>query len=82
MDPVIWLTPDEAAERYNIKAGTIRKWLREGKLAGAQVGGKLWRIKEADIETFIYGHYRGFAQPDMWDYGIFKWEKIKNKKKE
>ena len=50
-----WLTPDRAAEEYNLKAGTIRKWLRQGKLKGFKVGGSLWRISETELERFITG---------------------------
>ena len=48
-----WLSPDELAEIYNIKAGTIRKWLRNGKVQGQQVGGKLWRINRNVFDNFV-----------------------------
>ncbi len=50
-----YLTPEEAADRYRIKVGTIRKWLRQGKLQGYKVGGTLWRIPETELESFIKG---------------------------
>ncbi len=51
----IYLTPEEAAEKYKLAAVTIRKWLRQGKLKGYKVGGTLWRIEEAELETFVKG---------------------------
>lgn len=51
------LTPEQAAERLAIKPRTIREWLRntdKGKpgLKGTKVG-KLWRVKESDLEEFL-----------------------------
>jgi len=34
------------------KEKTVREWLRTGKLKGKKVG-RLWRIKESDLEEFI-----------------------------
>jgi excisionase family DNA binding protein len=45
------LTPDEAAKRLRVTSFTIRKWLRSGELQGIKAG-RLWRIKESEIETF------------------------------
>jgi excisionase family DNA binding protein len=50
-----YLTPEEAAARYKLKVGTVRKWLRQGKLKGFKVAGTLWRIEEAELERFING---------------------------
>jgi excisionase family DNA binding protein len=50
-----YLTPEEAAARYKLKVGTVRKWLRQGKLKGFKVAGTLWRISEAELERFING---------------------------
>ena len=55
MQKVEWLSPDEVAIIYNIKAGTIRKWLRNGKVQGYQVGGKLWRIDKSIFDKFVEG---------------------------
>ena len=53
MEKAVWLSPDEVATIYNIKAGTIRKWLRNGKVQGHQVGGKLWRIDKSMFDNFV-----------------------------
>ena len=49
------LTPEEAADRLAIKPRTIREWLMDGKLRGIKPGGKLWRVKESDLEAFLRG---------------------------
>jgi len=52
------LKPEEAAERLAVSAKAIRGWLREGKLRGVKVG-RLWRIREQDLEAFIEGNRVG-----------------------
>ena len=47
------LTPEQAAEILAIKPRTILEWLRTGKLKGVKVGGKLWRIRESDLEAVV-----------------------------
>ncbi len=46
------LKPEEAAEILGVNLGTVRRWLREGKLKGVKVG-RLWRITEEDLKAFI-----------------------------
>jgi len=46
------LKPEEAAEILGVNPGTVRRWLREGKLKGVKVG-RLWRITEEDLKAFI-----------------------------
>ncbi len=57
-------TPDEVAEILRVKVATVKRWLREGKLPGHKLG-RLWRIKESDLEGFKElggGHkYQGHA---------------------
>lgn len=45
------LTPENAAERLQVKPSTIRKWLRNGTLKGVKIG-MLWRISESTIEEY------------------------------
>jgi len=49
------LTVPEVAERLRTTAATVRRWLREGRLAGVMPGGtKLgYRIPETALETFM-----------------------------
>jgi excisionase family DNA binding protein len=46
------LTPEQAANQLGIAPRTLREWLRSGKLPGVKLG-RLWRIREADLEAFI-----------------------------
>lgn len=46
------LTPTQAAERLQVSVFSIQKWLRQGKLKGFKAG-RLWRIREADLDEFI-----------------------------
>lgn len=46
------ITPVQAAERLQVSVFTVQEWLRQGKLKGFKVG-RLWRIREADLDNFI-----------------------------
>ena len=48
------LTPDQVAERLQISRVTVMDFLRKGRLKGYRVG-RLWRIKEEDLEAFLEG---------------------------
>ena len=48
-----YYSPEEVAEKYNISGVVVRKWLREGKLKGIKLGGKIWRIPEVELEQFV-----------------------------
>ena len=51
------LTIDEAAARLRISPRTCREWLRIGRLRGLKYG-KMWRIREADVNSSIREHLR------------------------
>jgi excisionase family DNA binding protein len=48
------LTPEQVAERLQISRVTVMDFLRKGRLKGHRVG-RLWRIKEEDLEVFLEG---------------------------
>lgn len=48
------LTPEQVADRLQISRVTVMDYLRKGRLKGHRVG-KLWRIKEQDLEAFLEG---------------------------
>jgi excisionase family DNA binding protein len=48
-------SPDAAAAALDVKPETIRQWLRSGKLGGVKVG-RLWRVRESDLEAFLKGN--------------------------
>jgi len=48
------LTPEQVADYLQVHPETVRKWLREGQLAGINLGGRArWRIRRADVDRFI-----------------------------
>jgi excisionase family DNA binding protein len=47
-----YYSPEEIAEMYSLKPGTVRKWIREGKLKAVKLGA-LWRISEEERQRFI-----------------------------
>ncbi|MEW6274946.1 MAG: helix-turn-helix domain-containing protein [Bacillota bacterium] len=47
-----YYSPSEIAKKYNLKEGTVRKWLYKGDLKGIKLGG-LWRIPESALEEFL-----------------------------
>ena len=49
-----WLTVNQIAERLQVHQETVRRWLREGRLAGRNFGGKSgYRVRERDFEAFL-----------------------------
>ncbi len=49
-----YLTVAEVAERLRVYPGTVKRWLRDGKLVGVQLGDRAgWRITEEDLEAFL-----------------------------
>jgi len=46
------LTPDEAAKILKVNVRTVTNLIRAGDLKGVKVG-RVWRIREEDLEAFI-----------------------------
>jgi excisionase family DNA binding protein len=51
------LTVEQAAAILQLSPKTIKDWLRAGKLPGCKIG-RLWRVKQADLEAFIQASRR------------------------
>lgn len=47
-------TPEDAAKALMVNPETVKRLLRAGKLGGFKIG-RLWRIKESDLEEFMKG---------------------------
>jgi excisionase family DNA binding protein len=47
-----YYSTEDVAEILGFKEKTVREWLRTGKLKGKKIG-RLWRVKESDLEEFI-----------------------------
>lgn len=49
-----YLTVDQVAERMQLSAWTVRKWLRDGKLEGSYLSDRAgWRVPETAIVAFL-----------------------------
>ncbi|GAC1328521.1 MAG: hypothetical protein NVS2B16_30230 [Chloroflexota bacterium] len=54
------LTVPEVATYLRIDPESTRRWLREGKLAGINLGrGSGWRVRRADLARFIADRHTG-----------------------
>jgi excisionase family DNA binding protein len=47
-----YYSPQEIAEKFNLKPRTVANWIRQGKLKAIKLG-DLWRVHQADLEAFI-----------------------------
>ena len=47
------LTPEQVTERLAVSRITVMKWLRQGKIPGRKLGGKIWRVHPDDLQAFI-----------------------------
>ena len=49
------LTVPEVAERLQVHANTVRRWLASGRIRGAKYGGDKtgWRVRPSEVERFI-----------------------------
>jgi excisionase family DNA binding protein len=47
-------TVGELAEYFRVDPESIRRWLRDGRLIGINLGRRSgWRIRQADLEAFV-----------------------------
>lgn len=48
-------TPKQVAERYGVRAETVRQWIRDGRLEALDIGSpgrKVYRITENQLKKF------------------------------
>ena len=50
--PAEFLSVQRAAEVADVAAGTIRRWIREGRIEGHRAG-RVLRVKRADLEALL-----------------------------
>lgn len=43
------LDTTQAAKRWNVTAGTIRRWIQGGKLAAVKTPGGVWRVPDEPV---------------------------------
>ena len=48
-----FLSVRQAAERLQVSVWLIRDYLQKGKLKGAKLGSRLWRIPESALSEFM-----------------------------
>jgi excisionase family DNA binding protein len=63
-------TVNEIAEYFRVDPESVRRWLRDGKLLGINLGrGPGWRIRHGDLERFIGERLTraGERPPDVGD---------------
>lgn len=53
------LTPEQVADRLGLSVLTVRAWLRSEQLPGVKPGGRIWRVREVDLDEYIRGLSRG-----------------------
>jgi len=63
------LTPEQAAKALAVSPRTVKQWLRDGKLPGVKLAGKVWRVKASDLQAFIkkWEQTKQAAPPDSGD---------------
>lgn len=45
-----WLTPKQVAELVGVTARTVQNWIKDGKVRGYQVVGRI-RVKRSDVDA-------------------------------
>jgi len=48
------MTVDEVAEYLRVKASTVYKWAKDGKIPAAKIG-RLWRFDREEIQMWVRG---------------------------
>jgi excisionase family DNA binding protein len=49
----VYMTPEQVAEKLQLAVETVYRWLRSGKLRGARMSQKAWRVTEEDLRSFM-----------------------------
>ena len=55
-----WLTPKQAAELVGVTVRTVQNWIKDGKVRGYQVVGRI-RVKRSDVDALYQP--KGEKQP-------------------
>ena len=56
---------EQAAERLQISPEVLRRWLRAGKIRGSKLTGRVWRIRESDIQEFLDNNATKLSSEDF-----------------
>ena len=55
-----YLTVEEMAQTLRVEVGTVRRWLRSGKLRGLKLD-RVWRIPQTELHAHLAGNPRSDA---------------------
>lgn len=47
------LKTKEVARRLGVTSRTVSKWIRDGELKAIKLNGRVWRVREEDLDEFI-----------------------------
>ena len=56
LDPGRLLRLDEAADRLTISPATLRRLIKDGRLAAVKISDRALRIRPADLEAYVASH--------------------------
>ncbi len=60
-----WLSIGQVAERLNVKAATVRLWVRNGRLPAIRTGGRVYRVRTSDLTRLLdAGKSSGFREAE------------------
>lgn len=49
-----WLDSGQIANTLGVTRDTVRRWIRDGKLNGVNVGGRTgYRVRQSDLNAFL-----------------------------
>lgn len=49
----MYITVKQAADQLKLKPETVTKMIREGRLKGIKLGGRVWRVAEQSIKELL-----------------------------
>lgn len=55
----------DVAELLSVNVKTVRRWLNDGKLPGANIPGVGYRVTAKDVETFLNNHRRRVQSDEL-----------------
>jgi len=48
-----WITVEAAAAHLGVSRGTVRRWIKEGKLNARRIPGGLFRLRISDLDAVL-----------------------------
>ena len=60
MNTDIFLTPQQVAEKLQVRVDSVYRWIKRGRLKAFRLG-NLYRVKQFDLDRFLNDGYTGKA---------------------